>query len=224
MRFRTLAIGCALGALLLMPAAPAQGATKCTARKAQTELQTRTARLFTTPLGNAERRVYGCLYSRNRNYLIGIERDCDPGATVSKYVLAGRYVGYVQTNCNIDQSDDYVVVKDLTTGSDKYHVIAATGQESTFPPSTLVRDLALSRTGSVAWIGDWDAHSGSSTPDPNDDRQVRKMEPGSPEGGTLLDSGLSIDKRSLGLSARTSGGYSWLYWTKGDSPFAAKLN
>jgi hypothetical protein len=226
MRTRLVVIGALLGALTLAPAAEARHAerTKCTARNAHTILKTETGRIFSTPLGNTAARVYGCLYSQNRRHFLGIDGDCDPGRAVSNLILIGRYVGYVETNCNIDASDDYVVVKDLRTGRDKWRVISATGQAPDAEPSTLVSDLAMSRTGSIAWIADWDANSGSSTPHPNDDRQVRKLEPGAPEGGTLLDSGLDIEQRSLGLGSRTSGGYSWIYWTKGGSPFAAKLN
>ena len=223
MRVRASVVGAVLGTLLLMPAAPAQGATKCTARKAETVLQTGSARIFTTPLGNTTARVYGCLYSKNRNYVLGIEGDCDP-RSVDQFVLAGRYVGYVESFCNIDASDDHIVVKDLRTGRNRYRTVAATGQAPDAEPSTLVSQLVLSRTGSVAWIADWDANSGSSTPHANDDRQVRKLEPGAPAGGTLLDSGLGVEEGSLGLGARTSSGYSWLYWTKSGSPFAAKLN
>lgn len=223
MRARLSVVVVALGALVLVPAAPAQGATKCTARKAQTLLDSGSARVFVTPRSDTTGRVYGCLYSKNRNFVLGIEGDCDP-QSVDQFVLAGRFVAYVESFCNIDASDDYVVVKDLRTGRNKYRTISATGQAPDAEPSTLVSQLVLSRTGSVAWIADWDANSGSSTPHPNDDRQVRKLEPGAPAGGTLLDSGLGVEEGSLGLGARTSRNYSWLYWTKSGSAFAAKLN
>jgi hypothetical protein len=219
---RGLTIGVVLGAVMLAQAAPASAATKCTARKAETVQQTATARIFATPLGNTAARLYGCLYSRNRNYLIGIDGDCQPGPAVDRVTLRGRYVAYVESFCNLDASDDYVVVKDLRTGRNKYRAISATGR-SDGEPSTLVSDLVLSPTGSVAWIADWQAQSGG-TPDPNDDRQVRKLEPGAPEGGTLLDSGLTIEARSLAIGSRTSAGYSRIYWTKADAAASAKLN
>ena len=224
MRVRILVVGAALAALLLVQAAPAQAQRgKCTARNAQTIVQTSSARIFSTPFGDTAFRVYACLFSRNRNYLLGFDADCDPGRAVSRLTLSGRYVGYVETNCNIDQSEDLVVVKDLRTGRNKWSVPAATGQEGDDPPSTLVSDLAMASNGSVAWIADWDANSGSSAPHPNNDRQVRKLDAGAPAGGTLLDRGLDIERRSLGLSARGSNG-AWIYWTKGGSPFAARLN
>ena len=192
--------------------------------EAHTVIATGSVRIFTTTLGNTAERVYGCLYSKNRRYFLGIEGDCDPGPAIDQLRVSGRYVAYVQSFCNIDASDDYVVVQDLRTGRIKWRAIAATGQRGDSEPSTLVGDLVLSRTGSVAWIADWDANSGSSTPDPNDDRQVRKLEPGAPAGGTLLDAGLGIEQGSLGIGSRTSAGYSWIYWTKDGSPAAAKLN
>ena len=214
----------AVTALAFGGSAPAHAASpKCTARNAQTILQTSSARIFSTPLGDTARRVYACLYSRNRRHLLGIDGDCDPGAAVGRLTVSGRYVGYVETNCNIDQSEDSVVVKDLRTGRNKWRAAAATGQEGNDPVSTLVTDLALASNGSVAWIADWDANSGDSAPDPNNNRQVRKLDAGAPEGGTLLDSGLDLEPRSLGLSARSSNG-AWMYWTKAGSPFAARLN
>lgn len=226
MRKRLLVFAIGLGALSIGQAAPAQGATaKCTARKSTTILQTPSVRIYATPLGNTAARVYGCLYSQNRRRFLGVDGDCDPGPAIDQITSRGRYVALVQSFCNIDSSDDYVVVRDLRTGATKYRAIAATGTRADDgEPSTLVSDLALSSNGSVAWIGLWDAVSGNDDPHPNDDRQVRKLDPAAPEGGTLLDSGVSIELRSLGLGSRTSAGYAWLYWTKGGAPFAAKLN
>jgi hypothetical protein len=226
MKHSKLILALVLAAPMLFPAtghASHAERTKCTARNSHTVLATSTGRIFSTPLGNTAERVYGCLYSQNRRYFLGIDGDCDP-KSVDRFILAGRYVAYVESFCNIDASDDYIVVKDLRTGRNKWRTIAATGQAPDAEPSTLVGDLALSRRGSVAWIADWDANSGDSTPHPNDDRQVRKLEPGAPQGGTLLDSGLGIEEASLGLSSRTRGGYSWIYWTKDGSPFAGRLN
>lgn len=230
MRTRLFIVAVGLIVLLLVPATTAHAShaegTKCTARNAHTILKTGTGRIFSTPAGDFVNRVWGCLYSQNRRYSLGRDGDCDPGASVDRFILIGRYVAFVSTSCNIDQGEDSVVVRDLRTGRTKWRAPAATGNlPDDGVPSTEVTDLAMSRTGSIAWIGEWDANSGGlETPHPNDDRQVRKLEPGAPEGGALLDSGLAIDRRSLGLSARTSGGYSWIYWTKADSPFAAKLN
>ena len=213
------------GVVALAPPANAQSGSKCTARGSKTVLQTGSVRIYTTRLGDSAARVYGCLYSQNRRRFLGIEGDCDPGPTVSGLTVRGRYVALVESFCNIDSSDDYVVVRDLRTGAVKHRAVGAAGTPAdTGEPSTLVRELVLSSTGSVAWIADWKAVSGSSTAHPNDDRQVRKLEPGSPEGGTLLDSGLGIERRSLALGSRTSAGYARLYWTKDGAPATARLN
>jgi hypothetical protein len=226
MRARGFAAAVLAVALTVAYSAPAQArhGNRCTARNAHTILATDSVRIFATPLGNTAERVYGCLYSRNRRYVLGIDGDCDPGPAIDQVTVSGRYVAYVESICNIDASDDYVVVKDLRTGRNKWRAIAATGQAPDAEPSTLVSDIVVSRTGSVAWIADWDANSGSSTPHPNDDRQVRKLEPGAPAGGTLLDSGLGIEQGSLALGTRTRAGYSWLYWNKNGSAEASKLN
>ncbi|HEX8744519.1 MAG TPA: hypothetical protein VF712_15440 [Thermoleophilaceae bacterium] len=225
MRKRLLAVCVAAGALAAANGAPAQAATaRCTARNAQTIAATNSARIYATPLGDGASRIYGCLYSRNRRYLLGNDGDCDPGPVVSRLTLRGRYVAFVETFCNIDASDDYVAVKDLRTGRNKWRAISATGNRAeNGEPSTLVSDIALSPTGSVAWIADWEAVSGGNS-SPQDDRQVRKLEPGAPAGGALLDSGLGIEQRSLAIGSRSSSGYSRIYWTKDDAPAAAKLN
>ena len=222
MRARSIVVAAVAGALTLVPAAPAQGAPKCTQRGAKTILQTSSVRIYSTPFRDNAARIYGCLYSQNRRRQLGVDGDCDPGPAISKLVNRGRYVTFAESFCNIDSSDDYVVVVDLRTGRTKYRAIAAMGTRSDAgEPSTLVTDIALASNGSVAWIADWDAVSGSETPDPADDRQVRKLDPGTPAEGALLDSGLGIERRSLALGSRTSAGYSWLYWTKGEAPAAA---
>lgn len=228
MKVRGLAVAIALCALMLAGAGPAQARhaerTKCTARGAHTIIKTETGRIFSTPLGDTAARIWGCLYSQNRRYFLGEDGDCDPGAVVGKLILIGRYVGYVSTSCNIDQGEDSVVVRDLRTGRVKYDVPSATGTEDG-AASTEVTDLVMSRTGSVAWIANWDANSGGmETPHPNDDRQVRKLEPGAPEGGTLLGSGLDIEPGSLALSSRTRAGFSWLYWQEGGATQTGRLN
>jgi hypothetical protein len=222
MRTRFVGVAIALGALTLGGGTPAHAASpKCSARNSTTILQTQSVRIYYTPLGNTAARVYGCMYSRNRRHLLGVDGDCDPHS-IGEVKVRGRYAAYVESFCNIDASDDYVTVKDLKTGQNKYRAIAATG-ESNGEPSTIVTDFVLSSSGSVAWIADWQAQSGG-TPDPNDNRQVRKLEPGAPQGGTLLDSGTQIEPRSLALGSRTSAGYAWLYWTKNGAAVAAKLN
>lgn len=228
MKARRLAVPIALCATMLAGAGPAEAShaerTKCTARNAHTIIKTGTGRIFSTPFGDQGARIYGCLYSQNRRWFLGEDGDCDPGPVVSRLTLIGRYVGFVSTHCNIDQGEDAVVVRDLRTGREKWRAVAATGTEDG-AASTEVSDLAMSRTGSVAWIAHWDANSGGiETPHPNDDRQVRKLEPGAPAGGTLLDSGLDIEPGSLALSARTSRGFSWLYWQKGSATQTGKLN
>ncbi len=229
MKVRRLSVPIVLCALMLAAAGPAQARhperTKCTARGAHTIIATETGRIFSTARrGETQARIYGCLYSQNRRYFLGEDGDCDPGPVVGKLILIGRYVGFAETHCNIDQGEDAVVVRDLRTGREKWRAATATGTEDG-AASTEVTDLVMSRTGSVAWIANWDANSGGmETPHPNDDRQVRKLEPGAPEGGTLLASGLDIEPGSLGLSSRTRGGFSWLYWQKGSATQTGKLN
>ena len=227
MRKRLMVIAIAVGALFAGQAAPAQAQSgRCTLRGSATILQTPSVRIYAAARrGDTLARVYGCLYSQNRRRFLGIEGDCDPGPTIDKLIVRGRYVAFVESLCNIDSSDDYVVVRDLRTGRNRFRAIAATGTPAeNGEPSTLVEDLALATNGSVAWIGLWDSNSGGiDTPQPNDQYQVRKLDStSSGNTSTVLDSGLNIDPRSLGLSPRTSQG-AWIYWRKGDAPFSARL-
>jgi hypothetical protein len=212
------AVTIATGALLLASAVPASGQSRgrCDARGAETILATKSARVFAVQIrGTNEARIYGCLYSRNRRWSLGVESECQGATQVSGFILAGRFLAYVESFCDLDTASDYVVVKDLRTGQDRFRAPAAGGAfASEGDPSTRVSDLALSRTGSVAWIGEWDANSNRAIGDPNDNRQVLKLEVGSPPGGTVLAEGVDIEPGSLGLSARTSAGVSRVYWTK----------
>ena len=221
-------MGMAAAALVLVSSAPAsaQGRARCTARGAETIVATKSARVFAVQIrGTNEARIYGCLYSRNRRWSVGVENECQGATQASGFILNGRYLAYVESFCDLDTASDHVVVKDLRTGAVKFRAPAAGGAfAAEGEPSTRVTDLALARTGSVAWIGEWDADSNRAIGGPPDNRQVLKLEVGSPPGGTVLAEGADIEPGSLGLSARTSAGVSRLYWTKGGAVGTSTLN
>jgi hypothetical protein len=202
----------ALGVLGAPPAAEAKKAPKgCKARGTKTLLETSRARVFTRRDKDGGRDVFACLNSNGRKRRLGIRGDCAVGAAADHIRLAGFFVGYVSTACNIDTTNSFVVVRDLRTGRVKWTAEGATGPPSpdTGDHSSKVAGFEMRPNGSAVWIGVFIRDIGGSPTD----RQVRKLEPGSPADGALVDSGLRIDGRSLALSS--SGGTAVpFYWKK----------
>lgn len=205
-----------LAALALLVIAPQADAKKkhgvpCAKRPAVTLLQNSRARVYSLPRTGGDV-AFACLLKRSKAYRLGFTSECQNETQATDYRLAGRYVGYVTTSCGLVSGTDDVVVRDLRTGHVKWAAGAATGDPSaSAEPSTYVDDLAMKADGSVVWMGSYDA-AGSGK---DQDHQVWKHEPGSPEGGTLVDRGTDIDVDSLALSSRTpESGLTRFYWVR----------
>lgn len=214
----------ALALLALVSAAPAQAAPKCSGKGARGLLSSSSARVFTLPAGGEEN-VYACIFSQNKRRRLGTLRDCRDDLSVGLFLLRGRYVGYVETSCSLVAGTDWVVVRDIKTGKVKYRAYGAANPETapSAEPNITVRDLAMSRTGSVVWIGDYDADAGG-LGDPDDRRQVRMMFAGYAQAnGDVVDEGFGIAPGSLALGPQNQQGFSWAYWQHGDQARTAKL-
>jgi hypothetical protein len=212
-----------LVALAAVPAADAKtGHHGCAARGTRTVADNGRARIYTRRGKHGNVFLFGCLRSNGRKTRLGFRGDCAVSTSVSKIRLAGRYAGYVETTCNIDLTNAYVVVRDLRTGRARWSAEGATGtpDPDTGDHSSEVADFDIRRNGSAVWIGIFIQSIGG---DPTD-RQVRKLEPGSPPGGTLVDSGLDIVKGSLGLSQSPGSRPAFYYWRKGSSTFSDTLH
>jgi hypothetical protein len=212
-----------LAALAVLPAADAKkGHRGCAARGARTVADNGRARVYTRRGKHGNVFVFGCLRSNGQRTRLGFRGDCAVSTSVSKIRLAGRYAGYVETTCNIDLTNSYVVVRDLRTGRARWSAEGATGtpDPDTGDHSSEVADFDIGRNGSAVWIGVFIQRIGG---DPTD-RQVRKLEPGSPSGGTLVDSGLDIVQGSLALSQPSGSGPASYYWRKGSSTFSDTLH
>jgi hypothetical protein len=179
--------------------------------------------VFSLPSGG-ERKIYACLFSQNRRRFLGWQSECFNSTAAGDFILSGPYVGYVETTCGLVAGQDRVVVRNIRTNKVKYAANAVTIPEGAAgDSSTEVTDLAMSRTGSVAWIGEYDAES-DGLDDPGDRRQVRVLFKGSAvAGGDVVDDGLAIVPGSLALGPQNKDGFGWLYWQFGDAPRQAKL-
>jgi hypothetical protein len=146
---------------------------------------------------------YGCLASVGTLRRLPEEGDGIDESGPDAPRLAGRYVAYNTSGSGIGDEFDRVYVYDLRVGRRFF-----------FQSSTFVRDTALKRNGSVAWIesapadaGDapvWDVRAWS-----NEDRQ----EP------VLLDRGSDIGPESLVLTPDRLR----IEWTRGGATRSAAL-
>jgi hypothetical protein len=183
----------------------------CSLAGSKTVIATVGARLFTkTDSSRDTLSAYACLYSRNRRFLLSVG-DRDPvgsGDTTGRPALAGRYVAYVlghfdgseRYNPSFRGFPDQVVAINLSTAAEQ-RFPAVTGDS----PSAKVTDLALSKSGSFAWIG--------SGPVGN---EVHRLDVGD-AADTVVDSGPDIQPGSLALASST------IYWTKAGNPASAPI-
>jgi hypothetical protein len=206
-------LAAALALVVLAPQADAKKKHRapCSARHSTTLLQTKKARVYSVPRLGGDT-AYACLFKKRKAYRLGFTSECQNETQATDYRLAGRYVGYVTTSCELVSGTSDVVVRDLTTGHVKWAGQAAAGtQTGPEDPSTDVRDLAMKPDGSVVWMGRYDANSSGQ----NQDNQVWKLEPGAPSGGTLVDGGTDVAPDSLALSNSTpASGLTAFYWMR----------
>ena len=219
------ATACAVVGMSLGGAAPASAATKCSGKGAKGILASSSARIYSLPSGG-ERKIYACLYSQNKRRFLGWEDECQQMTAASQFILAGPYVGYVETTCGLVSGDQDVVVRNIKTNKVKHAggAVRFVGEAPGNEQSSYITDLVMSRTGSVAWIGEHDAESDGVGNGSGDQRQVRMLFEGSAiAGGDVVDEGLGIQPGTLALGPQQKDGFSWLYWQFGDQPRRAEL-
>jgi hypothetical protein len=228
MHVKPTVVSIALAALTvaLFLAAPEAGARKrapCTARHDKTVLATDRSRVFTVP-AHGERVAYACLYKKNRRRRLGLIGECQNETQASDFRLGGPYVGYEDTVCGLVAGSTLVKVLNLKTGRVKYSAPGATGTASPSEEASFgVSDFEMKANGSIVWIGSFDQDSNGVDDPATDSRQVRKLEPGSPAGGAVVDSGLGIAEGSLALSS-SSGEATPFYWQRDGAVFAGLLH
>src|SRR5918995_1540253 len=75
--------------------------------------------------------LFACRYGAARRVRLGSDGECQGTSRASKPRLAGRYVGWVSTSCNLDASEEQARVFDLRAGRLKAASAAATGDFNT---------------------------------------------------------------------------------------------
>lgn len=222
MRVRLLLTACAVVGATFAGAAPASAASKCSGKGAQGILSSGSARIFSLPSGG-ERKIYACLFSQNKRRFLGWVGECQDTTAASRFILSGPYVGYVETTCALVSGDERVVVRNVKTNKVKHSGSAVTHDGGPADePSSFVTDLAMSRTGSIAWIGEFDLGS-DGMGNAGDSRQVRVLYDGVAGSASVLEEGLGIVPDSLALGAQGKEGFGWLYWQVGNQPRVGKL-
>jgi hypothetical protein len=206
----------ALCAAAPAPAAAAKNLPRCAAKGSTTLRATEDARVYQRKSDNA---VFACLYTKNHRVKLGSRTSCDTEPQVTGFDLAGKYVGWVRAECGLADGTGEVVLANLGTGQILRSAPAATpSNPSDDGPNNGVLEFVLNDRGTIAWIGEY-SQSGPTAPSPDDRRQVRKLEAGSPQGGTLVDSGPTIVEGSLART-RTGEGF---YYRKGTSTLFVPL-
>lgn len=176
------------------PVASQARAKPCRPKGSTTVKKSRLARIYELgSIGNVPD-FYGCLYSRNKSYVIGERNYCDVGR-VGNFRLAGRYEAYTIPFCDIDVLTEQVRVVDLETGqqlvatssSPSLNLIVGIGR-------VYVTDMELKANGSIAWI----VKLKGGPPTQEEVRKSdRKLGKGKRETSGLLDAGQQIASRSL---------------------------
>lgn len=212
----------ALAALAAVPGAADAKKKKptCARKGSHTLLSTNRSTVFWK--GGAAN-VYACLFKKGKPRRLGQLEECQNTIQASDFRLGGKYVGFESTSCNLDNGDTAVKVIDLKTGHTKWSAPGATGTFGPGDDSTDVTDFEMKPNGSIVWMGYFD--QSSNDVGPGDERQVRKLEPGAPAGGTVVDSGMNLVPGSLALSSTTpESGLTPFYWTKGSTPSSSTLH
>jgi hypothetical protein len=227
-RSRRLALA-ALCALPLLPSSSDSQATvgvgspKCRSAAGTTLAAGRRARLYSVPTRGpwAESspesvRVLGCLYGSWPPLELGASSYTQAGShdpakdriNPEAVALAAPMAAYSTSFQEVDFSRNWVVVRDLRSGA----VLTVAGAHPAVgvEPASAVTDIAVTRSGAVAWIS-----SGRSLGGSGRGSEVGVAAPGG--SAAVLDEGDGIDPESLQLKDGT------LTWTDEGAPRSAPI-
>jgi hypothetical protein len=219
-RFVPAVVLCAALATALAPS-PAAAAKKrkpapCAPSHSTTLAASKDIRVYSVPKKGDYDQAYACLLSKNRRVLLANSEECMGTDEATGFRIAGRYVAWVKVSCGLSEGTSGVVVTDVAARRVKWSAPGATPGAPAPGVSPSVYGLGVNENGSAAWIGTYGT-SGGVAPSPDDRKQVRKLEPGSPPEGTLVDSGPDINENSFGLAE------DGFYYRKGTTPLFATL-
>jgi hypothetical protein len=198
------------------PRRTGQSEATCARKRSNTFKANTRARVFTKPARFGGSTLYGCLYSRDRAFVLGPVADSlsEPeGVTdddgIAYMRLAGAFAAYSDGCVGRCGAWSDLFVRDLRTGMVKH------SRQSNRADFVYLRDLELRGSGAAAWI---DEVCRGCVQRPTESRtfQVNRFRAG--RNAVRLDRGPDIEPDSLALSG------SILYWTKGGRPYSAALN
>lgn len=191
-----------LGSSWLGPAAAEARSRACASPGSKTLRQTSQVRVY-----RKRGLVVGCHFRSNRRTLFVEPVDLE-SLTVEQLRITGPYAGFNIFSRGRDGTSSLVVVLNLFTGRTVRRESRGGGRmQGPGTEAVSVTDLVLREDGAVGWIYDITAFGGDAS-----DRtttvtrtfEVRKSDEGSGRvASTLLDSGLSVDPRSLAIRGTT---------------------
>lgn len=175
MRYRLLVT--ALLVLALAPADAGAATTRtCAVKGSDTVASNRFARVFTVEgRGDVSARLYGCLHSANRRVALDFAADdLVTSQSFSAPVLNGRFVAWQHDDTDISCKADCPPGYDPTT--ERLTIVdLRSKRRRTIDAAVVGGAIAVSRTGSLAWVGQGDgalvvyaARSGGRTYEPLD--------------------------------------------------------
>ncbi len=136
-------------------AAPAQAAPRlCEQRAGRTLAATNVGRVFRDTSGKGEAVLRGCRNGSRTTLRLAVDGDCMNGGDVGPIAATGRYVAVTRISCDLVSGSSTIVLFDLRTMRDIIGATAFTGGSVNLDESSVtVSELALSRTGALAWVG-----------------------------------------------------------------------
>jgi hypothetical protein len=206
-------------ALAPATATAAKALPNCAAKKSTTLAATKDARVYSVRTKNGGERRYACRNKKNKRVFLGGD-ECQNDTEAGSFTLKGKYVGWIASSCGLVAGTSQIRVTDLNTGKTLYSASAASrttsvagGQET----NTFVADYVMKDNGSVAWIGVFGDDGTTTVDSPADEVQVRRLQPGAPAGGEIVDQGQTVVLESLALAQ------DGFYYRKGATPMFAPL-
>jgi hypothetical protein len=183
-------------------------AARCAARGSVTLAASKTARIFSLPKldrnghsrngdGNIAGRTWGCRYATNRRVPLGTRGD----RVLTGFKTVGNYVALLAYS-----SRHYATVRsvDLRAGRP--------GVGARVPDASHVTDLALARSGSLAWIEAGDR--GNRVQKYEEGRGVATVDPGP----YIFESSLAIGRSTFFRQDSPPNGTATLYWSVPSGP------
>jgi hypothetical protein len=198
-------------ALLGVPAAPSHAAAPlCRPAAAKALVSSTEGTVYKVGRRRAAIRYVACHGRRTKPLRLG-GSDCFNADEPSQFIIAGRWLAYVNTTCDTVSGSDTVIVVDLRTRKRRYQATATSTPAAAADVYAGVERLLVVRTGDAAWIASY-------VPAQAQPRvyEVRRSTPTRSE-SALLDAGTDVLPDSLAVSPGL------VYWTRGAVPRSAPL-